>query len=42
VETAVAPRTLTRFQQRNAVRVFGGVKPGVTKEEAYWCWRRRP
>jgi multidrug efflux pump len=33
VETAVAPRTLTRFQQRNAVRVFGGVKPGVTKEE---------
>jgi multidrug efflux pump len=33
IETAVAPRTLTRFQQRNAVRVFGGVKPGVTKEE---------
>jgi multidrug efflux pump len=24
---------LTRFQQRNAVRVFGGVRPGVTKEE---------
>jgi multidrug efflux pump len=24
---------LNRFQQRNAVRVFGGVKPGVTKEE---------
>jgi multidrug efflux pump len=33
VETGVAPRTLNRFQQRNAVRVFGGVKPGVTKEE---------
>jgi multidrug efflux pump len=24
---------LNRFQQRNAVRIFGGVKPGVTKEE---------
>jgi multidrug efflux pump len=24
---------LNRFQQRNALRVFGGVKPGVTKEE---------
>jgi multidrug efflux pump len=33
IETSVAPRTLQRFQQRNAVRVFGGVKPGVTKEE---------
>ncbi|HTK41377.1 MAG TPA: efflux RND transporter permease subunit [Gemmatimonadales bacterium] len=33
IETTVAPRTLNRFQQRNAVRVFGGVKPGVTKEE---------
>ncbi|AHG88214.1 acriflavin resistance protein [Gemmatirosa kalamazoonensis] len=33
IETAAAPRTLERFQQRNAVRVFGGVKPGVTKEE---------
>jgi multidrug efflux pump len=33
IETAAAPRTLQRFQQRNAVRVFGGVKPGVTKEE---------
>jgi multidrug efflux pump len=33
VETAVAPRTLNRFQQRNAVRIFGGVKSGVTKEE---------
>jgi multidrug efflux pump len=33
IETSAAPRTLQRFQQRNAVRVFGGVKPGVTKEE---------
>ena len=33
VETEVAPRTLQRFQQRNSVRIFGGVKPGVTKEE---------
>ncbi len=33
IETSVAPRTLQRFQQRNAVRIFGGVKPGVTKEE---------
>jgi multidrug efflux pump len=33
VESVAAPRTLNRFQQRNAVRVFGGVKPGVTKEE---------
>ncbi len=34
IETSAAPRTLNRFQQRNAVRIFGGVKPGVTKEEA--------
>ena len=33
VETSTAPRTLNRFQQRNAVRIFGGVNPGVTKEE---------
>ena len=33
IETSSAPRTLNRFQQRNAVRVIGGVKPGVTKEE---------
>jgi multidrug efflux pump len=33
IETDVAPRTLNRFQQRNAVRVYGGVRPGVTKEE---------
>ncbi len=34
VETTAAPRVLNRFQQQNAVRIFGGVKPGVTKEEA--------
>ncbi len=33
IETNTAPRTLNRFQQRNSVRIFGGVKPGVTKEE---------
>jgi multidrug efflux pump len=33
IESSNAPRTLNRFQQQNAVRVFGGVKPGVTKEE---------
>jgi multidrug efflux pump len=33
IETSTAPRALNRFQQRNAVRIFGGVKAGVTKEE---------
>jgi multidrug efflux pump len=33
IEASPAPRTLNRFQQRNAVKVFGGVQPGVTKEE---------
>jgi multidrug efflux pump len=33
IETGVAPRTLNRFQQRNAVKIFGGVQPGVTKAE---------
>jgi multidrug efflux pump len=33
IETGVAPRTLNRFQQQNAVRIFGGVQPGVTKAE---------
>ncbi|MGH8469556.1 MAG: efflux RND transporter permease subunit [Gammaproteobacteria bacterium] len=33
IERSTAPRTLNRFQQRNAVRIFGGVNPGVTKEE---------
>lgn len=33
IDTTAAPRALNRFQQRNSVRVFGGVLPGVTKEE---------
>jgi multidrug efflux pump len=33
IESSTGPRVLNRFAQRNAVRVFGGVKPGVTKEE---------
>jgi len=33
IETGTAPRALNRFQQRNAVRIFGGVQPNVTKEE---------
>jgi multidrug efflux pump len=34
IETSTAPRSLNRFQQRDAVRIFGGVQPNVTKEEA--------
>ncbi|MDX2146113.1 MAG: efflux RND transporter permease subunit [Planctomycetota bacterium] len=34
LETVTAPRSLTRFQQRNSFRVYGAVAPGVTKEEA--------
>jgi multidrug efflux pump len=33
IEASTAPRTLNRFQQLNAVRVVGGVNPGVTKAE---------
>jgi multidrug efflux pump len=33
IETKVAPRTLNRFQQRNAARIFAGVVPGITKEQ---------
>jgi multidrug efflux pump len=33
IETHPAPRTLNRFGQRNAVKVFGAVMPGVTKDE---------
>jgi multidrug efflux pump len=33
IEAIASPRTLNRFQQRNAVKVFGAVLPGVTKEE---------
>jgi multidrug efflux pump len=34
VETSTAPRTLNRFQQQSSVRIYGGVNPGVTKDEA--------
>jgi multidrug efflux pump len=33
IESSTVPRALNRFQQRNAVRVFGAVNQGVTKEE---------
>ncbi|MBX3463190.1 MAG: efflux RND transporter permease subunit [Planctomycetes bacterium] len=33
IEAVAGPRTLNRFQQRNAVKIYGGVQPGVTKEE---------
>jgi multidrug efflux pump len=33
IETHPAPRTLNRFGQRNAVKVFGAVRPGITKDE---------
>jgi multidrug efflux pump len=33
IESETGPRTLNRFAQRNASRIFGGVQPGVTKEE---------
>jgi multidrug efflux pump len=34
LETVAAPRSLNRFQQKNSVKISGGVLPGVTKEEA--------
>ncbi|HJZ89402.1 MAG TPA: efflux RND transporter permease subunit, partial [Gemmataceae bacterium] len=34
IETSTAPRSLNRFQQRNAVKVFGGVIPGNNKAES--------
>lgn len=34
LETTAAPRALTRFQQRNSFKIYGGVGEGVTKEEA--------
>jgi multidrug efflux pump len=33
IKSNAAPRSLNRFQQMNAVKIFGGVVPGVTKEE---------
>jgi multidrug efflux pump len=42
LETSAAPRTLTRFQQADSFRVYGGVVPGVTKAEGTAThWRRR-
>jgi multidrug efflux pump len=34
LERLTAPRVLGKFQQKNAFRVFGGVIPGTTKEQA--------
>src|SRR5688572_25703523 len=33
IESTNAPRVLNRFGQQNAIRIFAGVGPGVTKEE---------
>jgi multidrug efflux pump len=33
LETTAAPRALTRFQQSDSFRVFGGIVPGVTKDQ---------
>ncbi|MFM7121570.1 MAG: efflux RND transporter permease subunit, partial [Gammaproteobacteria bacterium] len=33
LETVVAPRVLSRFQQKNAFRIRGGMLPGTTKEQ---------
>ncbi len=33
LETRAAPRSLTRFQQTDSFRVYGGVVPGVTKAQ---------
>jgi multidrug efflux pump len=34
LETFTAPRVLARFQQNDSFRIYGGVKPGITKAEA--------
>jgi multidrug efflux pump len=34
LQTQAGPRTLNRFQQKNAIKVYGAVPPGVTKEAA--------
>ncbi len=34
IERTTAPRALTRFQQKNAFKIYGGVIPGTTKEQA--------
>jgi len=33
LERITAPRALTRFQQKNAFKLYGGVIPGTTKEQ---------
>lgn len=33
IESEASPRSLNRFQQKNSVRVYGGVRSGVTKHE---------
>jgi multidrug efflux pump len=34
LEQHAAPRILGKFQQKNSFRIYGGVKPGSTKEQA--------
>ena len=34
LEERVAPRVRGKFQQNNAFRIYGGVRPGTTKEQA--------
>ena len=34
LERSTAPRVLGKFQQKNSFRIFGGVLPGTTKEQA--------
>ena len=33
LERTTSPRALTRFQQKNAFKIFGGMIPGTTKEQ---------
>jgi multidrug efflux pump len=41
IASEVAPRSLNRFQQRNSVKISGGVVPGVTKEQALTALEKR-
>ncbi len=34
LEKEAAPRVLSKFQQKNAFRIYGGIYPGITKEQA--------
>lgn len=40
LETVVAPRVLSRFQQKNAFRIRGGMLPGTTKEQGLLVMER--